>query len=76
MTNGMLKWEYRVLAVGSYWSGVKDVELEATLNEWGEQGWEVVGFHPVEGSMKARIVAKRPLTRETQRQRSMPRINV
>jgi hypothetical protein len=73
MADDMQKWEYRVQAVGSFWSGVKDLELETLLNEWGEQGWEVVAVRPLEASSKAQVIAKRPLTREAQRLRSMPR---
>lgn len=73
MVEEMPKWEYRVQTVGSFWRGVKDDELEAMLNAWGEQGWEVVGFRTLENSNQATVIAKRPLTREMQRMRSMPR---
>ena len=73
MAEEMLKWEYKVQSVGTFWTGVKDAELEAMLNEWGEQGWEVVGFRSVENSNQAMLIAKRPLTREVMRWRSMPR---
>jgi Domain of unknown function (DUF4177) len=64
-------WEYRVLTVGR-WSGAKDEELESTLNELGEQGWEAVTLLPREGSSKVRLVAKRPLTQSSRRRRSLP----
>lgn len=73
MAEEMLKWEYKVQSVGTFWTGAKDAELEAMLNEWGEQGWEVVGFRSVENSNQAMLIAKRPLTREVMRWRSMPR---
>jgi len=73
MAEEMTKWEYRVLSVGTFWTGVKDDDLEALLNEWGEEGWEVVNFRTIESSNKATLIAKRPLTRETLRWRSMPR---
>ncbi len=73
MADELQKWEYRVQTVGSFWSGVKDLELETLLNGWGEEGWEVVGFRTLENSNQATVIAKRPLTRQTQRQRSMPR---
>ena len=66
-------WEYRVKTIGSLF-GTKDEHIEATLNEWGEEGWEAVSVYTPEGSGKVTIVAKRPLTRETIRRRSMPSI--
>jgi len=35
-------WEYRVLTIGNAF-GTKDEQIEATLNEWGLEGW---GSHP------------------------------
>jgi len=67
-----IQWEYRVLTTGSFWKGVKDEEFESMLNQWGEEGWEVVGFRTIENSNQAQVLAKRPLTRETRRWRSMP----
>jgi hypothetical protein len=55
--------------------GVKADELEALLNEWGEEGWEVVSTHILENANKINVIAKRPLTRETIRRRSMPPYN-
>ena len=52
--------------------GTKDEIIEATLNEWGEGGWEVTHVYTPEGSGNVTIVAKRPLTREIRRARSMP----
>lgn len=75
MTEELQKWEYRVETVGGFWSGVKADELEATLNEWGEEGWEVVSTHIIENANKINVIAKRPLTRETIRKRSMPHFN-
>ena len=66
------QWEYRVQTIGSFWSGVKADELEQTLNEWGEKAWEVVSTHIIENVNKINVIAKRPLTRETRRSRSMP----
>lgn len=67
----LLKWEYRVRTIGGLF-GTKDENIETTLNEWGEEGWEVTHVYTPEGSGKVTIVAKRPLTRETTRRRSMP----
>ncbi|MDP1548055.1 MAG: DUF4177 domain-containing protein [Anaerolineales bacterium] len=72
MTDELQKWEYRVQTVGAFWSGVKADELEILLNEWGEEGWEVVSTHILENANKINVIAKRSLTRETIRRRSMP----
>ena len=40
MTDELQKWEYRVQTIGKFF-GTKDELIEATLNEWGEEGWEV-----------------------------------
>ncbi|MEN9564657.1 MAG: hypothetical protein RIR73_2901 [Chloroflexota bacterium] len=71
-TNDISKWEYRVQTVGGFWSGVKAEELEQLLNDWGAEGWEVVSTHVLENQNKINVIAKRPLTRDVQRQRSMP----
>lgn len=64
-------WEYRVKTVGGVF-GTKDEHIEATLNEWGEEGWEAVSVYTPEGSGKVTIVAKRPLTEAVRRRRSWP----
>lgn len=65
------KWEYRVQTIGRFW-GTGDEQIEATLNEWGEEGWEAINVYTPEGSGKVTIVAKRVLTTAVRRQRSMP----
>lgn len=70
--NELTQWEYRVQTVGAFWTGVKAEELEQTLNEWGEEGWEVITTHILENMNKINVIARRPLTRETIRLRSMP----
>jgi hypothetical protein len=65
-------WEYRVQTVGSFWLGVKADELEQLLNEWGEEGWEVVSTHILENMNKINVIAKRPLTDRARRRRLMP----
>ncbi|MCJ7432920.1 MAG: DUF4177 domain-containing protein [Anaerolineales bacterium] len=72
MTEEIKQWEYRVQTVGSFWSGVKADELEQFLNEWGEEGWEVVSTHILENRNKINVIAKRPLSSTTKRFRSMP----
>ncbi len=66
------QWEYRVKTIGSSIMGTKDEAIEATLNEWGEEGWEAINVYTPEGSGKVTIVAKRPLTDAVRRERSMP----
>lgn len=65
------QWEYRVKTIGSVF-GTKDEHIEATLNEWGEEGWEAVSVYTPEGSGKVTIVAKRPLTEAVRRRRGWP----
>ena len=71
MTEGLQKWEYRVQTIGSYF-GTKDEVIEATLNEWGDEGWEVTHVYTPEGSGNVTVVAKRPLSARSRRFRSMP----
>jgi hypothetical protein len=63
-------WEYRAVGAGSFWSMPKDEELEALLNELGEEGWEVVSVFAQNNSNRVRVVAKRPLTQTERRRRS------
>lgn len=65
------RWEYRVRTVGGVFS-TKDEVVEAALNEWGEDGWELVSAFPPENSGKVTLVAKRPLSRSVRRERSLP----
>jgi hypothetical protein len=67
-----IQWEYRVKSFGSFFKGLKDDELETELNQWGEEGWEVTGFRVIEKSNQCQVIAKRLLTRDIRRQRSMP----
>ena len=69
--DGQTLWEYRVQTIGSSF-GTKDEQIEATLNEWGEEGWETINVYTPSNSGKVTIVAKRPLTRTVRRQRAMP----
>ena len=72
MADEIKQWEYRVQSVGGFFKGVPADELEALLNDWGEEGWEVVCTHILENANKINVIAKRPLTRSTRRERSMP----
>jgi hypothetical protein len=64
-------WEYRVQTIGGVF-GTKDEHIQATLDEWGMEGWEAINVFTPEGSGKITIVAKRPLTERARRMRSMP----
>jgi len=63
------KWEYQVLTIGSVF-GTKDEQIAATLNAWGEDGWEAINVYTPSNSSKVTIVAKRPLTESVRRQRT------
>jgi hypothetical protein len=65
-------WEYRVDDFGGILRGIKKEELQASLNNWGQDGWEVVLSAFFEGSERLRVIAKRPLTDAVRRKRSMP----
>jgi len=67
-----MQWEYRVETVGSTWRKLNDEDLESVLNEWGEDGWEVINVVMSAGVPKATVCAKRPLTTRTRRRRSLP----
>ncbi len=71
MTN-TTKWEYRVLTWGSAWKSNKDEDLEALLNEWGEEGWEVISAVHPPNSDKIKLIAKRPLTYVRRREHNYP----
>ena len=73
MADEIKQWEYRVQTIGSLF-GTKDEVIEATLNEWGAEGWEAINVFTPEGSGKITMVAKRPLTERVRRTRSMPQM--
>jgi hypothetical protein len=61
-------WEYRVVSIGSLW-GAKSAQIEASLNELGLEGWEVVAVElPYKGG-KLLVIAKRPLSPTVRRRR-------
>jgi hypothetical protein len=74
MPEEIKQWEYRVQTIGSFF-GTKDEHIQATLNDWGEEGWEAINVYTPEGSGKITIVAKRPLTDRARRMRSMPQMD-
>ena len=65
------QWEYRVLTIGNVF-GTKDGQIEATLNDWGLEGWEVTHVYTPSESSKVTIVAKRPLTASARRRSPWP----
>jgi hypothetical protein len=65
-------WEYRVESFGSTFKRTSDEDLMTALDEWGEQGWEVVSVVPHENTNRLTVVARRTLTRTARRERSMP----
>jgi len=73
VTDEIKQWEYRVQTIGSIF-GTKDELIQATLDEWGEEGWKTVSVYTPSNSGKVTIVAKRPLTASTRRIRSMPQM--
>ena len=46
-------WEYEVTRI----QAVNDGSLETTLNEWGENGWELVSLTPYEPYANASVFA-------------------
>ena len=66
-----IQWEYRVQSIGSVF-GTKDEQVEALLNEWGQEGWEATHVFTPSQSGKVTIVAKRPLTASTRRRSTWP----
>ena len=65
------QWEYRVLTIGGVF-GTKDELIEATLNDWGLEGWDAIHVYTPSQSGKVTIVAKRPLTASSRRRASWP----
>jgi hypothetical protein len=71
MAEEIKQWEYRVETIGSVF-GTKDENIEATLDSWGEEGWEAITVYTPYGSGKITIVAKRQLTDRARRMRTLP----
>ncbi|HJQ14870.1 MAG TPA: hypothetical protein VJ830_08995 [Anaerolineales bacterium] len=71
MAEEIKHWEYRVKTIGGFF-GTKDEYIQATLNEWGEEGWEAIHVDTLYESGKVTIVAKRPLSDRVRRMRSWP----
>ncbi len=71
MADEIKQWEYRVQTIGSIF-GTKDEHIQATLDEWGLEGWEAINVFTPEGSGKITMVAKRLLTDRVRCIRSLP----
>ena len=71
MAEDFKQWEYRVQTIGSIF-GTRDELVQATLDDWGAEGWEAVSVYTPYGSGKITMVAKRPLTERVRRMRTMP----
>lgn len=70
-----IQWEYRIEDFGGVFKRSPSPEdLVAMLNEWGEDGWEVIVANYSENTSRWRIFAKRLLTTAEKRRRSMPGI--
>jgi hypothetical protein len=65
------QWEYRVLTIGGTF-GTKDELIEATLNDWGLEGWDAIHVYTPSQSGKVTIVAKRPLSASARRRSAWP----
>ncbi len=68
-------WEYRVQNFGSAWRSAKPDELSVELNQWGEEGWEVVSSAFSPSSSALTVIAKRPLSEDARRRRARPNYN-
>ena len=63
MYEELKQWEYRVQIVGGFFTGIKAEELEEMLNEWGEDGWEVVSTHIIENAQQGQHHRQAPTDR-------------
>ena len=71
MTEEIKQWEYRVQTIGGVF-GTRDEDIQATLDDWGSEGWEAIHVFTPSGSGKITIVAKRLLTERARRMRTRP----
>jgi hypothetical protein len=53
MAEDIQQWEYRVQTIGGVF-GTKNELIQATLDEWGTEGWETVIVYTPSGSGFAR----------------------
>jgi hypothetical protein len=71
----LTQWEYRVEDFGGMFQKSKKEEIQAQLNSWGEDGWEIIASVTFDNSNSMRVIAKRPLTTAERRKRSMPTLD-
>jgi hypothetical protein len=67
-----IQWEYHIEVIGSAFRSPKPEEMEAFLNQIGEEGWEVINLHHPNNSNKVWVTMKRPLTIDIRRRRTRP----
>ena len=72
MAEKVPQWEYLVETFGSSLRSINDEDLEEILNSWGEEGWQVFSLEYFPNSSKVRVVARRPATARSRRQRNWP----
>jgi hypothetical protein len=65
-------WEYRVETMGSTMRSTKDDQLAEALNAWSAEGWELTCALPREGSRAVTLIARRRLTLQERRRRTLP----
>lgn len=53
------KRQYRVETLGGSFSAAKDEEIEAVLNEWSAEGWQLISAYPI-GDNRVRLIAYLP----------------
>jgi hypothetical protein len=57
--NPVIKWEYKIINVEkAFYSNNADEIIEKSLNDLGQEGWELVGYVTFKAYM---IVFKRPI---------------
>ena len=72
MPEEVVQWEYQVFSLGSVLKAPKDEELEIILDEWGQDGWELISVIRGENTNRLKLIAKRPLTFSQRRRRTLP----
>jgi hypothetical protein len=66
------QWEYHIEVLGSVFRSPKPEQIETSLNEIGDEGWEVVSLTQLNNSNKIWVTMRRPLTPAIHRNRSRP----
>ncbi len=62
----MQNWEYKVVMMAFEVGHIENeldelVDIANALNAFGNQGWEVAGIYPMQGSGQAKVVLKKPV---------------